>query len=99
MVEHHAFREMLKNRLSATFCTDNRTVSSTTVSREIALAVRAFHMSPRELRHYIIYGFKRCFFPGSYLEKRGYARSMIDYYDSVVEKHRNIQNGLAPQPA
>jgi adenosine deaminase len=95
MVEHHAFREMLKNRLSATFCTDNRTVSSTTVSREIALAVRSFHMNARELRHYIIYGFKRSFYPGTYLEKRNYTRRMIDHYDSVVEKHRRIQQAGA----
>ncbi len=88
MVEHHAFREMLKNRLSATFCTDNRTVSSTSVSNEIGLAVRSFHMSARELRHYVIYGFKRSFYPGSYLEKRAYTRRMIDHYDRVIAEHR-----------
>ena len=86
-IEHHAFREMLKARLSATFCTDNRTVSSTTVTGEIDLAVNAFHMTPHELRHYVIYGFKRSFFPGSYLEKRAYTRQAIDYYDAVVAKH------------
>jgi adenosine deaminase len=86
-IEHHAFRDMLKARLSATFCTDNRTVSRTTMTREINLAYNAFHMTPRELRHYVIYGFKRSFFPGTYLEKRAYSRKVIDYYDAVIEKH------------
>lgn len=91
MVEHHAFAEMLKARLSATFCTDNRTVSRTTVTDEIFKAVQGFHMSPRELRHYVIYGFKRSFFPGTYLQKRAYARQAIDYYDAVIEKHTALQ--------
>ena len=92
-IEHHAFGDMMKHRLSATFCTDNRTVSQTTVSGEIELAVNAFHMTPRELRHYVIYGFKRSFFPGTYLDKRKYTRRAIDYYDSVVERHRAMQAG------
>ena len=87
MIEHHAFRDILRGRLSATFCTDNRTVSQTSVSREVGLAVRSFHMSARELRHYLIYGFKRSFYPGSYLDKRAYVRRIIDYYDAVVERH------------
>ncbi|MFT5432477.1 MAG: adenosine deaminase, partial [Myxococcota bacterium] len=93
MIEHHAFRDMLKGRLSATFCTDNRTISSTTVSREIGLAVDAFHMTPRELKHFVIYGFKRSFFPGSYPEKRAYTRNIIDYYEQVVARHRLTQFG------
>ena len=91
LVEHHAFRDMLTGRLSATFCTDNRTVSSTTVTREISLAVKAFHMTPRELRHYIIYGFKRSFFPGSYLQKRAYVRQIIDHYDTVARRFGEAQ--------
>ena len=87
MIEHHAFREMLKGRISATFCTDNRTVSQTTVTREVALATRAFHMTDRELRHYVVYGFKRSFFPGTYLEKRAYVRQVIDHYDKIIAEH------------
>ncbi len=91
MVEHHAFRDMLKMRLSATFCTDNRTVSRTTVSNEVHTAVEAFHMTAREMRHYLIYGFKRSFYPGTYLQKRAYTRTAIDYYDSVVDRHMKEQ--------
>lgn len=81
---HHAFRKMLDAGLSATLCTDNRLVSHTSVTREVALAVEAFQMSPKELRNTIIYGFKRSFFPGTYLEKRAWVRSIVAYYDRLV---------------
>ncbi|CAN0187926.1 unnamed protein product, partial [Phaeothamnion confervicola] len=38
----HAFGRMLKDKLSASLCTDNRLVSHTTVSREVEIAVEAF---------------------------------------------------------
>ena len=75
----HPFAEMRRRRLSTTFCTDNRLVSHTTVSHEIARAVEAFDLTPREVRDILIYGFKRSFYPGSYLEKRDYVRGVIDY--------------------
>jgi len=81
----HPFAEMRRRRLSTTFCTDNRLVSHTTVSQEIALAVEAFDLSPREVRDILIYGFKRSFYPGSYLEKRDYVRSVIDYANRQLE--------------
>ena len=80
----HPFRAMRAQRLSTTFCTDNRLVSNTTVTNEIARAVAAFELSPREVRDCLIYGFKRSFFPGTYLEKRAYVRSVIDYADRVL---------------
>jgi hypothetical protein len=36
----------------------------------------------------LIYGFKRSFFPGSYLEKRAYVRSVIDFADAELERRR-----------
>ena len=83
----HAFRDMWKNRLSVTICTDNRLVSRTTVSREVELAVKHFNLSTRDLRHIIIYGFKRSFFPGSYTDKRTYVRSVIDFYEAIERKY------------
>jgi adenosine deaminase len=80
----HPFGEMRKRRLSTTFCTDNRLVSNTTVSNEIARAAEAFSLTDKEIRDILIYGFKRSFFPGTYLEKRRYVREMIDFADSVL---------------
>jgi adenosine deaminase len=86
-LSHHSFRLMRKARLSATFCTDNRTVSQTTVSDEILKAVRTFHITPHELKNFIIYGFKRSFFPGNYLKKRAYTHQIIDYYGKIEKRY------------
>jgi len=88
-VEDHVFQRMLKEKLSATLCTDNRLVSHTTVSREYRLALDAFGMNAKQLRNTIIYGFKRSFFPGDYQEKRAYVRQIIDYYDRIFAAHQS----------
>lgn len=82
----HPFAQMEAERISTTLCTDNRTISNTTVTNEFALAVEAFNISSNRLRNIIIYGFKRSFFPGDYIKKRKYVRHVIDCYDRVAEK-------------
>lgn len=86
-IKQHNFRKMLEARLSVTLCTDNRLISNTTVSKEISLAMHNFDISPRNLKGLLIYGFKRSFFPGSYIEKRAYVREVIDYYEKVARRH------------
>ena len=88
-VSSHPFAQMFENRLSTTFCTDNRLISNTTVSQEIELALDNFEISPKRLRDIIIYGFKRSFVGMSYPEKRAYVRKIIDYYD-LVQKRFNL---------
>ncbi|HEY3383355.1 MAG TPA: adenosine deaminase family protein [Vicinamibacterales bacterium] len=83
----HPFAEMRQRRLSTTICTDNRLVSNTTVSNEIERAADAFALTDREVRDILIYGFKRSFFPGTYLEKRTYVRQMIDFADRILAGH------------
>jgi len=83
----HSFKNMRKAKLSATFCTDNRTVSQTTVSAEILKAVQAFHITPKELKNFVIYGFKRSFFPGSYIKKREYVHQIIEYYEKIEKQY------------
>ena len=85
----HPFAEMRKRKLSTTFCTDNRLVSNTTVTREIGRAVEAFDLTAREVRDSLIYGVKRSFFPGSYLEKRQYVRQFIDFTDRILGTGKN----------
>ena len=82
----HSFKHMRKAKLSATFCTDNRTVSQTTVSAEILKAVQAFHITPKELKNFVIYGFKRSFFPGTYTKKREYVHQIIEYYEKIEKE-------------
>jgi adenosine deaminase len=83
-LRQHPFAEMRRRRLSTTFCTDNRLVSKTTVTDEIVRAVEAFSLTPREVRDILIYGFKRSFFPGTYLEKRGYVRDVINFANRLL---------------
>jgi adenosine deaminase len=84
-LQRHSFDKMRNAQLSLSFCTDNRLVSSTTVTDEIYKAVEAFNLTSKELRNFVIHGFKRSFHPGTYLEKRSYVHHVIDYY-SEVEK-------------
>lgn len=88
----HSFGLMRQARLSATFCTDNRLVSQTTVSNEILKAVRAFRITPSELKNFIIYGFKRSFFPGTYIMKREYVRQIINYYEKIEKRFVRAQS-------
>jgi len=83
-IEDHPFRHMIENRLSCSICTDNRTVSHTTVTDEVFKAVKAFDLSVQELKNLVVYGFKRSFFPGTYREKREYVRKSMEYFEKVT---------------
>jgi adenosine deaminase len=92
-VEKHRFRDMLDARLSTTLCTDNRLISHTSVSQELRLAIDHFGITREGLRDIVVYGFKRSFFPGDYREKRRYVRSVLDYYEKVIEESREFGPG------
>ena len=83
-LEEHPFKKMMDNRLSCTICTDNRTVSNTTVTDELFKAVSAFDLSAAQLKNLVAYGFKRSFFPHSYREKRAYVKRCLDYFEKVI---------------
>lgn len=87
MAGNHAMQEMLNRRLSVTLCTDNRLVSNTTMTRELMLATETFGLTAELLKNIIIYGFKRSFYPGTYIEKRDYVRKIIDYYEKIESEH------------
>jgi len=82
----HSFGKMLNTGLSVTFCTDNRTISSTTITDEIMKAVETFDISIMQLKNLIAYGFKRSFFPGTYLEKRQYVRQALNIYEKIEKR-------------
>ncbi len=85
-LKDHSFGKMREYGLSITLCTDNRLVSSTTVTNEILKAVETFDIPPKELKNLIAYGFKRSFYPGTYLEKRNYVRKVLDAFEAVEKK-------------
>ncbi len=89
-LEDHALVHMQEMRLSTTICTDNRTVSSTTVSNELELAAKHLGFTAADIKRCIIYGFKRSFFPGTYLEKRRYVRGIIDYYEKLERENPEL---------
>ncbi len=83
-LRNHAFQHMLARELSLTICTDNRTVSKTTVSNEIMQALKHFTISEKQFKNLIIYGFKRSFFHDSYANKRKWVRQCIENYEQVM---------------
>ena len=86
-LDEHSFKRLRKARLSTTICTDNRTISNTSVTRELELAVKHMQLDHHDLKSIIIYGFKRGFLPGTYLKKRKFVRQVIDHYEKVERKH------------
>lgn len=86
-IKNHQFKKMLDAKLSSTLCTDNRTVSKTTVTKEIILALKTFNLKKEAIKNIIVYGFKRSFFHGTYAEKRNYVRSCIDRYELLEKKY------------
>ncbi|AHC14990.1 adenosine deaminase family protein [Salinispira pacifica] len=90
-VGQHPLGQMLDKKLSVTLCTDNRLVSHTTVTNEIALALDNFSITPGQLKDMIIYGFKRSFYYRDYGNKRSYVRKIINYYEKM-EKEFAIQD-------
>ena len=89
-IEDHPFAKMLDNHLSATICTDNRTVSKTNVTKEIMLAMQHFNLTGTTLEDVIMCGFKRSFYPGAYNEKRNYVKQIVGRYRLLEEQYRDV---------
>ncbi|MCD4777154.1 MAG: adenosine deaminase family protein [Candidatus Aegiribacteria sp.] len=86
-LSNHPFRKMMDRKLSVTICTDNRTISNTTVTKELHKAVNAFDLTKNNLKNILVYGFKRSFFPGRYDEKRQYVRKCMEYFEKVEKEY------------
>lgn len=85
-IKNHKLKDMLEHRIATTFCTDNRLVSNTTVTKEFKLATDNFNIPLTHLKDIIAYGFKKSFHHGTYLEKRKFANENLKYFDKIVKK-------------
>ena len=86
-VADHPLKKMIDHSMSVSICTDNRLVSSTSVSQELQLVADQLPIKRYQFRHLVIAGFKGSFYPGSYNEKRAYVRQVIDRYEALEHKH------------
>jgi len=82
----HPFGRYLKAGLRVTVNTDNRLVSSTTMTTELERAVAAFRLSPSDLRYVLINGFKSAFLP--YEEKGALLRTVLAEMDRLFDQAR-----------
>jgi hypothetical protein len=63
----------------------------------LLIAINQLKMTPRELRHVIIAGFKGSFFPGTYHEKRHFVRQVIDRYEALErETASSLESAQSP---
>lgn len=92
-LSQHSLAHQRESRLSVSLCTDNRTVSRTTVTNELEQAIAHLGFSHKDLRAVILHGFKRSFFPGSYLSKRQYVRKVLDYFAEVERRFGSAASG------
>jgi adenosine deaminase len=82
--EEHPFREYLKLGVRVTLNTDNRLVSSTTMTDELDRAVGTFELSPEDVRQVLLNGFKSAFVP--YREKGALLHRAVSEIDQELER-------------
>ena len=88
----HPFGQYFRQGLRVTLNTDNRLMSATTVTEEIALAAKAFRLSPYEIKRIILNGFKSAFMP--YPQKARMLREVNLEIDRRV--HGRVPAGVRP---
>lgn len=88
-IKNHTLPKMLDAGLSVAICTDNTLVSNTTVTKELSLAQDAFNLDSAKIKQLVMYGIKRGFYPGNYLEKKAYIDQCAKYYDHLLGQCRN----------
>jgi len=83
-IKDHPLAQMLNANLSTAICTDNRTFSKTSVTKELMLAIQNFDLSNSAIKDIIAYSFKRSFYPGTYAEKRNYVKKVMARYELLA---------------
>jgi adenosine deaminase len=85
-LKSHPIREYLDRGLRVTLNTDNRLVSSTTMTRELERAVVALRLTPGDVRNVLLNGFKSAFLP--FREKGMLMRRAVREMDRAFAKSR-----------
>jgi adenosine deaminase len=85
-IKKHSLPKMIESGISVAICTDNTLVSNTTVTDELVLASEQFNFDEKIIKKLIMYGIKRGFYPGSYLEKKQYIDMCSKYYDCLANE-------------
>jgi adenosine deaminase len=88
----HPFRAYLKLGLRVTLNTDNRLVSSTTMTQELDRVVTALRLRPSDVRHVLLNGFKSAFLP--FREKGELLLQAVEEIDGVF---RTAHAGAVPE--
>lgn len=86
----HPFPYYLEHKLRIALCTDNRAISRVSVTDEYERAIALYNIDEQQLKNIVIGGFKACFYPGSYLEKRAYISKVIDFYNSKIAQAKAV---------
>jgi adenosine deaminase len=82
----HPVRSYFDYGLRTTICTDNRTITDTTVTDELMILVDHYGFTLPELRSITINGFKSAFMP--YRKKREVMKMALAEFDRVVAEYR-----------
>jgi len=91
----HPFFGYLKRGLRVTLNTDNRLVSGTTMTDELERATRAFGLSPNDVRHLLVNGFKSAFLPVG--QKAQLLRASLRDMDAKFQRAGVIPSERGPE--
>lgn len=83
-IKDHPLKKMLNNNLIVTICTDNRTISKTTSTKELMIAIENFDLNPKQIKQLVLNGFKKSFYPKSYQKKLQYIKQVESKLDSLL---------------
>lgn len=85
----HPLKFYLDLGIRVTVNTDNRLITNTTVTRELALMQQTFDLTFQDIRNIVINGFKSAFIP--FHEKAELLRQVNREIDAVVARHQKPQ--------
>jgi adenosine deaminase len=83
---NHPVRKMIARQLAVAIATDNRLVSHTTLTDELASVAGACELDLAGVRRLVLAGFKGAFFPGTYAAKRAYVRQASELFDRCAAR-------------